>query len=150
MIPAMLGRLATLWAFTCSVSWRFIGDGCLAGEGLEPWSCSRFAWAGDTVTATTGAVQLTGGTGLTVDGGSVTATAGTVVLITCKAGTFSYFPGSVTSEPVTVSPGRVLEGSTIPTSMPFPVSVLATWVPDVVVGRGTEACLFLQFSTQFS
>ena len=23
----------------------------LAGEGLEPWSCSRFAWAGDTVTA---------------------------------------------------------------------------------------------------
>jgi membrane protein len=33
MIPAMLGRLATLWAFTRSVFWRFIGDGCLAGAG---------------------------------------------------------------------------------------------------------------------
>jgi membrane protein len=33
MIPAMLGRLATLWAFTRAVVWRFIVDGCLAGAG---------------------------------------------------------------------------------------------------------------------
>jgi membrane protein len=33
MIPAMLGRLATLWAFTRAALWRFIGDGCLAGAG---------------------------------------------------------------------------------------------------------------------
>jgi membrane protein len=33
MIPAMLGRLATLWAFTRSALWRFIGDGCLTGAG---------------------------------------------------------------------------------------------------------------------
>jgi membrane protein len=33
MIRAMLGRLATLWAFTRAALWRFIGDGCLAGAG---------------------------------------------------------------------------------------------------------------------
>jgi membrane protein len=33
MIQAMLGRLVTLWAFTRSALWRFIGDGCLTGAG---------------------------------------------------------------------------------------------------------------------